>query len=196
MQINTVARAHAYNINFDDTICVLITASVSTLLNMALINFQYAKIIITQPSIEIIKNGRNRNPALATAENKYNLEIPLNWRIMITNDHDFICQLVPVEELLHFEHQTAIFNPFYIGIPKIVNISIKSVNQTAIEHFVPKLPKKNLLVMPLGKSSDWDNRIVNPETHEESFYPDCIMLCDDIDTSKCELELYEDIIGN
>ena len=74
--------------------------------------------------------------------NKYSLEIPLNWRIMITNDHDFICQLVPVEELLHFEHQTAIFNPFYIGIPKIVNISIKSVNQTAIEHFVPKLPKK------------------------------------------------------
>ena len=74
MQINTVARAHAYNINFDDTICVLITASVSTLLNMALINFQYAKIIITQPSIEIIKNGRNRNPALATAENKHNLE--------------------------------------------------------------------------------------------------------------------------
>ena len=103
--------------------------------------------------------------------NKYSLEIPLNWRIMITNDHDFICQLVPVEELLHFEHQTA------------------------IEHFVPKLPKKNLLVMPLGKSSDWDNRIVNPETHEESFYPDCIMLCDDIDTSKCELSLYEDIIG-
>lgn len=128
--------------------------------------------------------------------NKYSLEIPLNWRIMITNDHDFICQLVPVEELLHFEHQTAIFNPFYIGIPKIVNISIKSVNQTAIEHFVPKLPKKNLLVMPLGKSSDWDNRIVNTETHEESFYPDCIMLCDDIDTSKCELSLWEDIIGN
>lgn len=127
--------------------------------------------------------------------NKYTLEIPLNWRIMITNDHDFICQLVPVEELLHFEHQTPIFNPFYIGIPKIVDITIKSVNQTAIEHFVPKLPKKNLLVMPLGTKNDWDNKIVNPKTQEISYYPDCIMMCDDIDTSKCELELYEDIIG-
>lgn len=127
--------------------------------------------------------------------NKYILEIPLNWRIMITNDHDFICQLVPVEELLHFEHQTPIFNPFYIGIPKIVDITIKSVNQTAIEHFVPKLPKKNLLVMPLGTKSEWDNKIINPNTQEVSYYPDCIMMCDDIDTSKCELELYEDIIG-
>ena len=36
--------------------------------------------------------------------NKYTLEIPLNWRIMITNDHDYICQLIPVEELLHFVH--------------------------------------------------------------------------------------------
>lgn len=127
--------------------------------------------------------------------NKYTLEIPLNWRIMITNDHDYICQLIPVEELLHFEHQTPIFNPFYIGIPKIMDITIKSVNQSAIEHFVPKLPKKNLLVMPLGNKSDWDNKIVNPKTNEVSVYPDCIMLCDDIDTSKCELELYEDIIG-
>lgn len=127
--------------------------------------------------------------------NKYTLEIPLNWRIMITNNHDFVCQLVPVEELLHFEHQTPIFNPFYIGIPKIVDITIKSVNQTAIEHFVPKLPKKNLLVMPLGSKSDWDNKIVDPKTQEVSYYPDCIMMCDDIDTSKCELELYEDIIG-
>lgn len=127
--------------------------------------------------------------------NKYTLEIPLNWRIMITNDHDYICQLIPVEELLHFEHQTPIFNPFYIGIPKIMDITIKSVNQSAIEHFVPKLPKKNLLVMPLGNKSDWDNKIVDPKTEEVSYYPDCIMLCDDIDTSKCELGLWDDIIG-
>ena len=127
--------------------------------------------------------------------NKYTLEIPLNWRIMITNDHDYICQLIPIEELLHFEHQTPIFNPFYIGIPKIMDITIKSVNQTAIEHFVPKLPKKNLLVMPLGNKSDWDNKIIDPKTEEVSYYPDCIMLCDDIDTSKCELALWDDIIG-
>ena len=96
---------------------------------------------------------------------------------------------------MHFEHHTPIFNPYYIGIPKIVNISIKSVNQNAVEHFVPKLPKKNLLVMPLGSKNDWDNIIVNKETGEKHSYPDCIMMCDDIDTSKCELELWNDIIG-
>lgn len=127
--------------------------------------------------------------------NKYNLEIPLNWRILITNTHDFLCQLVSVEELLHFDHQTPIFNPFYVGVPKIVDIKIKSVNQTAIEHFVPKLPKKNLLIIPLGSKNEWTNKICNPITGEENVYPDCIMMCDDLDTSKCELELYKDILG-
>lgn len=126
---------------------------------------------------------------------KYTLEIPLNWRILITNDNDYLCQLVPVEELLHFEHQTAIFNPYYVGIPKIVNIKINSVNQTAVEHFVPKIPKKNLLVMPLGTKKDWKTTIIDQNTGESHSYPDCIMMCDDIDTSKCELSLWDDIIG-
>lgn len=127
--------------------------------------------------------------------NKYTIEIPLNWRILVTNSHDYLCQLIPVEELLHFEHQTPIFNPYYIGIPKIMDITINSVNQTAIEHFVPKLPKKNLLVMPLGTKNEWDNIIVDKDTGEKHIYPDCIMMCDDIDTSKCELNLWDDIIG-
>lgn len=125
---------------------------------------------------------------------KYILEIPLNWRILVTNQHDFICQLISVEELLHFEHQTPIFNPFYIGVPKIVDIRIIKLNQSPIEHFVPKLPKKNLLVMPLGKKSDYPNRILDPNTGEYNYYPDCIMMCDDIDSSKCELSLWGDII--
>jgi hypothetical protein len=131
---------------------------------------------------------------LLNIANHYNLEIPLNWRILTTNSYDYSCQLIPVEELLHFDHQTAIFNPYYIGVPKIVDIKIKNVNQNPVEHFVPKLPKKNLLVMPLGTKTDWKNHIVNHQTGEENFYPDCLMLCDDLDTSKCELSLWGDII--
>lgn len=126
---------------------------------------------------------------------KYTLEIPLNWRLLVTNKHDYLCQLISVEELLHFDHQTPIFNPFYVGIPKIVDIKILSVNQTAIEHFVPKLPKKNLLVMPLGNKKDWDNIIVDKDSGKINTYPDCIMMCDDLDMSKCELDLYKDILG-
>lgn len=126
--------------------------------------------------------------------NTYNIEIPLNWRLLITNNHDYICQLISVEELLHFDYQIPVFNP-YVGIPKIMDIKIKSINQSSIEHFVPKLPKKNLLVIPLGTKSQWSNKIYNTKTNEEHYYPDCIMMCDDIDTSKCELELYSDILG-
>ena len=48
--------------------------------------------------------------------------------------------------------------------------------------------------MPLGTKNEWDNKIVNPYTGEVNYYPDCILMCDDIDTSKCELDLYNDII--
>ncbi len=125
---------------------------------------------------------------------KYKLEVPLNWRVMVINDHDLMCQLVSIDELLHFNHQTVIFNPFYVGIPKIVDIKINSVNINKVQCFVPKLPKKNLLVTPLGTKKDWDNKIIDKNTGKVSYYPDCIMMCDDIDTSKCELDLYDDII--
>lgn len=126
---------------------------------------------------------------------KYILELPLNWKIITTNKYDYICQLVPIEELLHYQHQTVIFNPYYTGLPKIVDISIKNINPASVEHFVPKLPKKNLLVLPLGNKLQWDNIVYDKEKNVEYQYPDCIMVCDDIDTSKCELELYNDILG-
>ena len=125
---------------------------------------------------------------------KYKLEVPLNWRIMTINDHDLMCQLVSIDELLHFDQQTVIFNPFYTGIPKIVDIKINSVNPNKVQCFVPKLPKKNLLVVPLGSKKDWDNKVVNPKTGETTYYPDCILMCDDIDSSKLDLNLYDDII--
>ena len=40
------------------------------------------------PSVDLLIGG------------KYHLELPLNWRVMICNNHDYICQLVPIEELL------------------------------------------------------------------------------------------------
>ncbi|MBP5694611.1 MAG: hypothetical protein J6X03_04115, partial [Bacilli bacterium] len=68
---------------------------------------------------------------------------------------------------MHFGHQTAVFNPYHIGIPKILDIRIKSINQTAIEHFVPKIPKKNLLVIPVGTKNDWKTKVVDKNTGEE-----------------------------
>lgn len=126
--------------------------------------------------------------------NKYHLELPLNWRVMICNEYEQICELVPIEELLHFPNQSVIFNPFYSGLPKFVDIKINKINPNPIEHFVPKLPKKNCLVIPLGNKEDWEIGIVDKETNNKLYYPYCLLACDDIDSSKMELSLYGDII--
>lgn len=126
---------------------------------------------------------------------KYFLELPLNWRVMICNNHDYICELVPIEELLHFPNTTVIFNPYHAGKPKIVEIRINKINPNPIEHFVPKLPKKNCLVIPLGSKDMWDNKVVDRDKDTEQTFPDCLIACDDIDGSKMELDLYGDVLA-
>lgn len=125
---------------------------------------------------------------------KYRLTLPLNWRIMVTNDYDYVCRLIPVEELLHFDNQIPVFNPLHIGIPKIMDVEITNINPTHIEHFVPKLPKKNILIMPIGNYNTWETYTID-NIGNRTYYPECIFACDDIDGSKCELDLYNDIIG-
>lgn len=123
-------------------------------------------------------------------DNIYNIELPLNWRILVTNDFDYQCHLVPVEDLLHFENQIPVFNPFFPGVPKILNVEIQSINPNPIEHFVGKLPKKNLLVLPIGNKETSRTKTVSPITNEETIYPECIFASDDIDMSKCEFDLW------
>lgn len=120
---------------------------------------------------------------------KYHLELPLNWRVMIADSHDYICQLVGIEELLHFPNDTVIFNPYYIMSPKWVSLKILKVNPQPIEHFVPKLPKKNCLVIPLGTRENWGTEFEDRDTHKITKVPDCLIACDDIDSSKMELNL-------
>lgn len=140
-------------------------------------------ILYRYPTVELLVGG------------KYRIELPLNWRILVTNKHDYICRLVPVEDLFHFENQIPVFNPYHIGLPKILNVEITNINPAPVEHFVPKIPKKNLLVLPIGTKDQWETRIIDKDGVKH-FYPECIYACDDIDMSKCELNLHEDIIGD
>ena len=84
---------------------------------------------------------------------------------------------------------------YHPGKPKIVEIKINKINPNPIEHFVPKLPKKNCLVIPLGNKEVWDNKIVDRDKDTEQTFPDCLIACDDIDGSKMELELYNDVLA-
>lgn len=127
-------------------------------------------------------------------DGKYSLELPLNWRIMICDDNDYLCQLVPIEELLHFPNQSVIFNPYICCNPKFVKLTINKINPKPIEHFVPKLPKKNCLVIPLGNKDSWKIETIDRATNTTTKYPYCLLACDDLDASKMDLSLFGDVI--
>lgn len=125
---------------------------------------------------------------------KYTIDIPLNWKIMTTNDHNYECHLVPLEEILHWEVKVPVFNPFYPRMPKLMDVEIQYINPNPVEHFVAKLPKKNILVMPIGNKKQWDTIIYDKHDNVQEVYPDCIFLADDIDQSRFEEDLWN-IIG-
>ena len=119
------------------------------------------------------------------------ITLPLNWKIITTNNSDYICDLINVEDLLHYEHTIPVFNPLHIGFPRLMNVKIININPIMIEHFVPRLPKKNLLVMPFGIERQWHQIYENGISKK---LPPCILTADDIDLSRISFE-YEDILG-
>lgn len=135
-----------------------------------------------------------RNAVAELKIGNYYLDLPLNWKVLVTNTYDYMCNLVSIEDLLHYPHKTAIFNPYYYCVPKIVNISINNINFKPIEHFVPYLSKKNVLVLPLGHKKDYPNKIKDDNDNVIDTYPDCILACDDVNNTKFEFDLYNDII--
>lgn len=122
---------------------------------------------------------------------KHKIELPLNWKILIADDYDRICKMIPVEDLLHYENKIVMFSPYHPGLPKLLKGDILSINPHSIEHFVPKLPKKNILALPIGNKNIWDTKVYNYFNDSIDIYPDCIYACDDIDSSKIEFNLYD-----
>lgn len=123
----------------------------------------------------------------------FNLTLPLNWKIVSLNESDFICDIVNLEELVHFEHTVPVFNPLHIGVPNLMKIKIIGINPVMTEHFVPRLPKKNLLVLPLGNESQYHTIY---ENGVEKKFPPCLMAMDDADVSKITFDYFEDVVGN
>lgn len=126
-------------------------------------------------------------------KNSFNITLPLNWKIVTAHESDFICDLINVEELIHYEHTMPVFNPLHIGIPTLMNVKIIGINPIMTEHFVPRLPKKNLLVLPMGNENQWYQIYENGEKRS---YPQCIMCMDDADSSKITFDYFSDVVGN
>ena len=128
-------------------------------------------------------------------DRKYTIELPLNWKILVTNSHDYICKPVAIEDILHLDtNQVPLFNPFHPGISKLPHIEIKSLNPNPVEHFVPKLPKKSLLVLPITNNNCY-TEIKDSKGNIIEKYVNCIYAMDDIDTSKIEFNYWDMIDG-
>ena len=125
--------------------------------------------------------------------NTYFISLPLNWKIITTHESDYICDLINIEELIHYEHTMPVFNPLHIGIPTLMKVKIIGINPIMTEHFVPRLPKKNLLVLPMGNKNQWYQIYEHGEPRK---YPPCIMAMDDMDNSKITFDYFSDVVGN
>lgn len=121
------------------------------------------------------------------------ITLPLNWKIVTADDSDYICDLINIEDLLHYEHTLPVFNPLHIGLMRLMTVKIININPIMIEQFVPRLPKKNLLVLPLGQENQYRQIYENGKSIK---FPWCILAMDDIDSSKISFNYMEDLIGD
>ena len=128
-------------------------------------------------------------------DKKYTLELPLNWKLMVTNDDDYICRMVPIEDLLHMDtNQVPLFNPFHPGVSNIPHVEIKSLNPNPVEHFVPKLGKKVILALPITNNNCYST-VEDKKGNIIEKYVKCVYAVDDIDSSKIEINYWDMIDG-
>ena len=124
-------------------------------------------------------------------DKKFTIELPLNWRVLLTNSHDYICEATPIEDVLHLDtNQIPLFNPFHPGVLSLPSVEIKSINPNPVEHFVPKLPKKSLLVLPITNNNCY-SEVKDARGNTVEKYVKCIYAMDDIDSSKIEFNYWD-----
>lgn len=127
---------------------------------------------------------------------KYYLELPANWNILTTHPEEHICQMSSFDELLHQQMYVPLLNPYSVSKSEIVPIEITKINPSYVEHFCPRLPKKSILVLPLGNSAkDGFYIYENIKTQEKKWYPYCVLAWDNADSSKCTIGYDNDLLG-
>ncbi len=107
----------------------------------------------------------------------YKVSLPLNWKILVCYPEHKEAELVPIEELVNFEHQAFMFNPFKDNMYSSVPVKVESICDNNITWFVPKLVNKNILILPLGNKTQWKSKTIGDKVIEK--YPECIFVADD-----------------
>lgn len=134
-----------------------------------------------------------KQPAVELRIGDRRIIVPLNWKMLCTNDEDYNLEIVNVEDLVHETYYTPVFNPLKVYMtPTPQAIEVLRIIPTGIEWFVPKLPKKCLLAMPLGTEKDYEIKEMSNGVIEK--YPVCVYMMDDLNSLKLQNVSLHDIL--
>ena len=87
-------------------------------------------------------------PAICLQIGEYNLQMPMDWAILTTDEHMGSLEIIPLTSLNSRGFLTPIFNPLRSGIPNVEEIQITNIYQD-VKWFFPKLKFGHILVIPL-----------------------------------------------
>lgn len=128
-------------------------------------------------------------------DGKYHYVLPLNWNILTGEPEEGECVLTTLDMLLHRQMYTPLVNPFYASKGRMVTVEITKVNPINVEHFVPKLPSKSVLMLPIGNRNTDCIESIDFKTKESVYYPLCLMGADSSVAGKCLIDFYSEIIN-
>lgn len=134
-----------------------------------------------------------RQPAVELQIGDKQIVLPLNWKILCTNDEDYTLEIVNIEDLIHETYYTPVFNPLHVYVtPAPVEIKVLRIIPSGIEWFVPKLPKKTLVALPIGSEKDY--KTTKYDSGETEKYPECIFAMDDLNSLKLQNVTLHDVL--
>lgn len=88
------------------------------------------------------------SPAVVLEIGKYKIQMPLDWSILVTDEHTADLEVMPLTRLNDRGFYTMTFNPLKQTWPAAYEINITDV-YADVKWYFPKLKNGNVLVMPL-----------------------------------------------
>jgi hypothetical protein len=101
-------------------------------------------------------------PAVVLEIDKYKIQMPLDWSILVCDDNYSDLEIMPLTSLNDRGFHTMVFNPLRHMVPRPKEISITNV-YAEVKWYFPKLKHGNILVVPL----------------EDTPYPNCALFVKD-----------------
>ena len=102
-------------------------------------------------------------PAVVLQIDKYKIQMPLDWSILVCDDAYSDLEIMPLTSLNDRGFHTMVFNPLRHMVPRPKEIMITNV-YAEVKWFFPKLKHGNILVVPL----------------EDTPFPNCALFVKDV----------------